>query len=207
MVFHDGRGVQPFLIAAIDPGTETMGVSLGGVNPVTLEQTYIEGFTMRGSVANYYWANVLHDGASRDSRLLGLEDQLVSYFMRVRPHMVVFEDNYLGASPQSFKALIEACMAIRHAIWRYNPYLASYTVKPNQAKSIVNAIAKRGMTHEERKELVRAGLSHYRAMPIHPMTLASLDEHSVDSAAILAYALNEVSNELLLSQWITPQQG
>lgn len=207
MVFHDGRDVQPFLIVAIDPGTETMGVSTGGVNPITLEQTYIEGFTMRGSVVNYRWANMLHDGASRDSRLLGLEDQLYNYLMRVRPHMVVFEDNYLGASPQSFKALIEACFAIRQAIWRYNPYLTYYTVKPNQAKSIVNAIAKRGMTHDERKELVRAGLAQYRPMPMHPTVLAGLDEHSVDSAAILAYALNEVSNELLLSQWITPRQG
>lgn len=207
MIYHDGREVQPFIIAAIDPGTETMGVSLGGLHPITLEQTYIEGFTMRGSVANYRWANVLHDGASRDSRLLGLEDQLVNYFAHTRPHMVVYEDNYLGASPQSFKALIEACMAIRHAVWRYNPYLASYTVKPNQAKSIVNAIARRGMTHEERKELVRAGLSQYRRMPIQPPVLAGLDEHSVDSAAILAYALNEVSNEIQLSQWITQRQG
>jgi len=204
MVFHDGRGVQDFIIAAIDPGTETLGVSLGGLNPVTLQQTYIEGFTMRGSVVNYRWAEVLHDGAGRDSRLLGLEDQLYNYFMRVRPHMIVYEDNYLGASPQSFKALIEACVAIKHAIWRYNAYIASYTVKPNQAKSIVNAIAKKGMDQFQRKELVRAGLSRYQRMPIHPAVLASLDEHSVDSAAILAYALNEVSNELALSQWITP---
>lgn len=201
MVFHDMRPVEPFRIVSIDPGTETMGVSLLGLHPITLEQSFIEAFTMRGSILNYYWGNVMHDGDGRDSRLLALEDQLVNYFSRVQPHMVVYEDNYLGASPQSFKALIEACMCIRHAIWRYNPYLASYTVKPNQAKSIVNAIAKRGMSQEERKELVRQGLMNYQPLRVPPLTLASLDEHSVDSVAIGAYALQEVSNELLLSEW------
>lgn len=201
MVFHDMRPVEPFRIVSIDPGTETMGVALLGLHPITLEQSFIEAFTMRGSVLNYYWGNVMHDGDGRDSRLLALEDQLVNYFNRVQPHMVVYEDNYLGASPQSFKALIEACMCIRHAIWRYNPYLASYTVKPNQAKSIVNAIPKRGMSQEERKELVRQGLMVYQPLRVPPLTLATLDEHSVDSVAIGAYALQEVSNELLLSEW------
>lgn len=201
MVFHDRRPVEPLRIVSIDPGTETMGVSLLGLHPITLEQSFIEAFTMRGSVLNYYWGNVLHDGDGRDSRLIALENQLVDYFNRVHPHIVVYEDNYLGASPQSFKALIEACMCIKHAVWKYNPYLASYTVKPNQAKSTVNAIARRGMSQEERKELVRQGLMNYQPLRVPPLTLSMLDEHAVDSVAIGAYALQEISNELLMSEW------
>lgn len=201
MVYHDQRPVEPLRIVSIDPGTETMGVSLLGLHPITLEQSFIEAFTMRGSVLNYYWGNVLHDGDGRDSRLVALENQLLNYFNRVQPHIVVYEDNYLGASPQSFKALIEACMCIKHAIWKFNPYLASYTVKPNQAKSTVNAIAKKGMSQEERKALVRIGLQNYQILRVPPLTLALLDEHSVDAVAIGAYALQEISNEIMMSEW------
>lgn len=204
MVFHDGRPVEPLRVVSIDPGTETMGVSLLGLHPITLEQSYIEAFTMRGSVVNYYWGNVLHDGDGRDSRLLGLEGQLLNYFIRVQPHIVVYEDNYLGASPQSFKALVEACMCIKHAIWKYNPYLASYTVKPNQAKSTVGAIPKKGMSKDERKELVRQGLLRYQTLQVPREILLALDEHSVDAVAVGAYALEELSRELLLGQWRTP---
>lgn len=201
MVFHDGRPVELYRIVSIDPGTETMGVALTGIHPITLEQSFIEARTMRGSVVNYYWGNVLHDGDGRDSRLLGLEDQLVNYFMYARPHMVVFEDNYLGASPQSFKALVEACMCIKHAVWRYNPYMPSFTITPNQAKSTVDAIPKRGMDKDQRKELVRQGLMRYTPLVVPPAILAMLDEHSVDAVAIGAHALEAVKNELLLSQW------
>lgn len=201
MVFHDQRPVQPYRVVSIDPGTETMGVSLLELDPITLQQSFVEAFTMRGSVLNYYWGNVLHDGDGRDSRLIALEQQLVSYFQYAQPHMVVYEDNYLGASPQSFKALIEACMCIKHAIWKFNPYLASYTIKPNQAKSIVNAIPRRGMSQEERKELVRQGLMRYRPLQVPPHILAALDEHAVDSVAIGAYALQEIANELIMSEW------
>lgn len=201
MVFHDQRPVQPYRVVSIDPGTETMGVSLLELDPITLKQSFVEAFTMRGSVLNYYWGNVLHDGDGRDSRLIALEQQLVSYFQYAQPHMVVYEDNYLGASPQSFKALIEACMCIKHAIWKFNPYLASYTIKPNQAKSIVNAIPRRGMSQEERKELVRQGLMRYQPLQVPPHILAALDEHSVDSVAIGAYALQEIANELIMSEW------
>lgn len=204
MVFHDQRAIEPLRVVSIDPGTETMGVSLLGLDPITLNQSFMEAFTMRGSVVNYYWGNVLYDGFARDSRLLALEDQLVNYFQRVQPHVVVYEDNYLGASPQSFKALIEACMCIKHAIWRYNPYLESYAVKPNQAKSTVNAIPKRGMDQHTRKELVRQGLMAYPILRVPPEILMCLDEHSVDSVAIGAYALQELSNQIILGQWRMP---
>jgi len=204
MVYHDQRPVQPFRVVSIDPGTETMGVSLLELHPITLEQRFVEAFTMRGSVLNYYWGNVLHDGDGRDSRLIALENQLVTYFQYAQPHMVVYEDNYLGASPQSFKALIEACMCIKHAVWKYNPYLTSYSVKPNQAKSTVNAIARKGMSQEERKGLVRQGLMTYQPLRVPPLILAGLDEHAIDAIAIGAYALQEITNELLLSEWRQP---
>ncbi|ANH51793.2 hypothetical protein RAY_12 [Erwinia phage vB_EamM_RAY] len=199
MVLQDGRPVEELLQVSIDPGTDTVGVTLLGLHPITLEMTWKESFTLYGSLLNYRSELVFQEDRNRDARLKGLTDALLRYLCTVRPHVVVFEDNFLRHSPQAFKALIESVEAIKRAVWGYNPYLPFYEISPMQAKGAVNAIAPRGQKHD--KELVRKGLMNYPRLQIPHAILQTLSEHAVDSVAIGIYGLEQLSLALSAAHW------
>lgn len=199
MIQQDGRPDEDYRVVSIDPGTDTMGVALLGLNPVTLGQRFIDAFTWRGSFVDYNYRQMLPEGNDRDARLLGLQHRLYPYLASVQPHLVVFEDNYLKHSPKSYKALIEAVMCIKQAIWLYNPYIPFYSVKPMQAKAQVGGMPPRGQ--KATKDLVLEGLRHYTPLAVPHERLNLLDEHSVDAIAIGAYAIAEISNALMSGHW------
>lgn len=199
MVFQDARPVGEILQVSIDPGTDTMGVTLMGLHPITLEMSWKESFTLYGSLLNYRSELVFQEDRLRDARLKGLTDALLRYFCSVRPHVIVYEDNFLRHSPQAFKALIESVEAIKRAVWGYNPYLPFYEISPMQAKGAVNAIAPRGQKHD--KELVRKGLMNCSRLHVPHAILQSLSEHAIDSIAIGVYGLDQLSLALSAGHW------
>lgn len=199
MVFQDGRPVSDLLLVSIDPGTDTMGVSLLGLNPVTLEKSWKESFTLYGSLLNYRSGYQYEEDRQREARIMGLSEALLRYLRGVNPHVVVYEDNFLRHSPQAFKALIQAVEAIKRATWMYNPYMPFYEVSPMQAKGAVNAIAPRGQKHD--KELVRQGLMKSDKIKVPPQSLAEMSEHAVDSVAIGVYALDQIAEAIHAGTW------
>ncbi|QMP24004.1 holliday junction resolvase [Proteus phage 10] len=187
MIQHDVRPLQPLRIVAVDPGTETVGVSLLELCPVTLTKTLIESYTIHASALAYHWDGIMPEGYNREYRLQGIFSHLWHYFNNTHPTVVVFEDNYLRHSPKSYKALIESVCAIKQAVWHYNPATPFYAVTPMQAKACVNATKK-----ASDKELVRKGLKAYTGLVTTPGYIDSLDEHSVDSVAIGLYACEQI---------------
>lgn len=199
MVFQDGRPVEDLRQVSIDPGTDTMGVTLLGLNPVTLEMSWSESFTLYGSLLNYRSELQYEEDRNREARIMGLSDALLRYFRSVNPHVVVFEDNFLRHSPQAFKALIQSVEAIKRATWMYNPYMPFYEISPMQAKGAVNAIAPRGQKHD--KELVRQGLMKSDKLKVPPQCIAGMSEHAVDSVAIGIYSLEQIAEAIRAGTW------
>lgn len=195
MITQDQRPVEGFCQVSIDTGTDTVGVTLLELDPVSLKMSWRESFTLYGSLLNYRTANQVLPQYARYARLLGITQALYGYFQQVHPHQVVFEDNYLRFSPATFRSLVEAVEAVKSAIWAYNPWLPFYTIKANAAKAAVGALAPRGTPNHD-KELVRKGVASCGKLAIPPDALAGMSEHAVDSVAIGICALEQLIKEL-----------
>lgn len=201
MLLQDNRPYEGIRVAGIDPGTDTVGVSLIEIDPVTFQHRWITSFTLRGSYLGYHHYQVFDNDESRDARLLGIQNRLLQFFGGSLPHYIAYEDNFLQHSASSFKALIEAVFAIKQASWLYNPYVPLLSVKPTQAKSLIGAIPPRGVKVDN-KALVRQGLLNYKPLGMTEAMMNTIDEHGIDSLAIAAYAANQIIQCLSIPTWI-----
>jgi len=93
------------------------------------------------------------------------------------PDMGIGEDNFLGASPETFKNLIKLTEILRGPFVENDVHLS--LVLPRLAKAVVGADFK----GSEKKD-VHIGLMKYPYLDANGIDLSIVDEHSADSGAI-----------------------
>lgn len=176
-------------VLGIDPGTTGLGITIIDVNTLKEEKfklVYVS--TIFGNKVNYslptQFDDTSHTGV--ESRGYGLARSFKKLGELYSPHTVICEDNYLGASPDTFKQLIKSVMLLREFCNKLDIHM-SY-VLPNIAKEIAGANF-RGSTKED----VISGIQEYKWLDSTGFDLSVLDEHSADSVAITLYRVEEIA--------------
>lgn len=167
-------------VIAIDPSTSRMGMSIIDVNLEVADLFKLRWVeTIHGDKMEHFSSTNYDDDGAVQSRILGLSKsyrQLLEFF---NPTVAACEDNFLGASPDTFKRLIEAVSLLRTETESYGNGLYMVNVPPRAAKETVGANFK-----GTQKEDVTKGIKKYKNLDLCGHDLDVLDEHSIDAIAI-----------------------
>lgn len=171
---------KPYVICAIDPGTDTLGVSILYVDLLEGTITLVDAFTWDASKyieANHHQTLLW---GPRFARIAYHRNNLYELLIRYQPNLVVAESPFMGRFPQAFESLVEVRSAISLALYSYNPALPLELMDPPTAKKGVGAIVKKG-SKENVQECVKALSDLIWQLP-YP--LEQLDEHCYDAIAV-----------------------
>ena len=179
-------------IVGIDPGSETLGVSVLFFDVVTFQITKIIPRTYIGSKLPVDpMLSILHN--DRVSRIKAHEDNLYSIYSEYSPVAIVSEAPFYNPRrPNAYGVLVEVICAIRNSIIRYSDTMCFYQVDP---ASVKRAIGAKGNAD---KDIVK---HHIGLIPeiVNALTtpLAVLDEHAVDATAVAYHQFLSYRNSTL----------
>lgn len=176
-------------VLSIDPSTSCMGVSVFDVNvmkPEPFKLIYMN--TIFGSKLLYDIPVQFDDTADTGviARSYGMGRSLGMLLRTFEPDSGICEDNYLGASPLTWKQLIQAVGILQEQFAACGIHV-SY-VLPRLAKAIVGADFK-----GSQKEDVHKGVMEYKYLNAGDIDLSLADEHSADSVAIGLYRCEQIA--------------
>lgn len=169
-----------FRICGIDPGSDTLGLSLVQVDLLSGEVDLLESSTYTGSSMLKQYPLLVEIHGARTARLWAHQDNLERQFKIHRPHAVYSESPFLGRFPQAFAALTECITAIRRATFLYDPLMQLNLVDPPTVKLAVGVKAKGTDKNDVKKGLQKV---EWLNNP-NGINIESLDEHSVDSICV-----------------------
>lgn len=168
---------EPYRILAIDPGTDTLGISLFDIDLVNHTITLVFSDTFQASK----WIDAYTENTQwelQDEKYMRLHrhaEHIFGLLLRYQPHMVVHESAFMGKFPKAYQGLTECLYAIRQAVFRYSPYLPLVGITPMEVKYYIGGV-KKGEVLEAVSKLSDI-YNLYTYLPY-------LDEHAVDSIAI-----------------------
>jgi len=184
--------LAPLRIIGIDPGTDTLGVSVLDVclatNRILLQQS--STFSGNQMARNYRWLSDVH--GDKVARLKAHEDNLTDLFHQLRPHEIISEMPYMGKFPAAFAALVECMNAIRNAVIRYDERMPLVTVDPPTVKNTLGVNGKSGDKTLMQRGILQLVASGRIENPTG-MDVTLLDEHSIDSIAVAYVRANYVT--------------
>lgn len=175
--------MAPLRIIGIDPGTDTLGVSVLEVCLATNAITLAMSATYSGNqmARNYRWISQVH--GDKAARLRAHHDNLYNIFRFWNPHEIICESPYLGRFPSAFQALVECKQIILEAVMAFDEYLPLQMVEPSIVKKTLGVNGKSGD-----KSLMQNGILDliHRGIIQNPsgINMQDLDEHSIDSIAV-----------------------
>ena len=179
---------QPYRILAIDPGTDTLGVSIFDVDLVNGTKTLLTAFTFQASK----YIDTLLDNNQwnyQDEKYLRLHrhgEHLYGLLLQYRPHLVCHESAFMGRFPKAYQGLVECLLTLKLATKRYSPFLPFIGITPMEVKHYIGGV---------KKDEVLNAVTNITDLINLQQILPTLDEHAVDSIAI-GYT---VANQLLSS--------
>lgn len=184
-------------IVAIDPGTDTLGVSVLSLDLVTKETEILDSRTFKASKMlriNDYLKDQAELRGERFSRLELHRENLKSYLDKWTPAFVASESPFMGRrKANAYEALLECIVIIRKAVSDYDNELVVEMISPPSAKKIVGVTGK-GKTKDD----VAKGVSKFIANSKNKTTykgltpISKLDEHSIDSIAVGLYEAHHI---------------
>lgn len=181
-----------YRVVGIDPGTDTLGVSLIEVDLRTSELILLDSVTYRGQLLARSDPLRIEKHGDRFARLMGHRSNLLYYFQQAQPHAFACEAPYMGRFPQAYAALTECVLVIKQAVELYDPFKKLYLYDPPTVKKSVSVNGKSGD-----KEAMRRAISQLRDLQ-NPsgISFAVLDEHSIDSIAVSYCRAKELLNSI-----------
>lgn len=168
---------QPYRILAIDPGTDTLGISVFDIDLKTYQITLVLAYTFQAS----RWIDGLLEHTrweNQDEKYLRLHrhaEHLYGLLLQYRPHLVVHESAFMGRFPKAYQGLVECLITLRNAVSRFDPYLPFIGITPMEVKHYVGGV---------KKDEVLNAVSRIKDLNNLHVILPSIDEHAVDSIAI-----------------------
>lgn len=168
-------------IIGLDPGTETLGLSILTFDAISIALQRIEAHTFIGSKLPYYSDDVALLHGERFARLRAHQYNLLRIFQLVRPVAVVSESPFFNPRrPAAGAALVETIDCIRGALQQYDPYRVLQLVDPSSVKNAVGAKGNAG-----KDDVKKAILTLANTWPFAPETpFHTLSEHAIDSTAV-----------------------
>lgn len=177
-----------FIIVALDPGTDTLGVSVMGLDLYDFNVTIYEAWTFHASHSINPLGVTMQTHGSRRARLEALGKGLDALLRRVRPHAIISESPFLGRFAQSFEALTQCVDMIREVVMNYNIAMVLEMVDPPSAKKAIGA----AIQGPDKKEAVRLAVLKYPFIRAPGVYLESLEEHATDAIAVGMFKVNQI---------------
>lgn len=194
---------EPVIILAIDPGTDTLGVSVLSLDLKACELTILHGMTLNGSKSvrlTESLKDVAEAKGGRTARLESHEKALLKMLNNYNPTFVGCESPFLGRMPQAFEALVECVCTVKGAVKKYDNTLVVDMIAPTSAKKAVGVKGKGSSKDDIRNAIIEMIEDGGFGIHVHPDSVSkliyTLDEHAIDSVAVAIYLANSLINQL-----------
>lgn len=173
---------QQYRFMGIDPGTYSLGVSVGENDGCSnkLIIVYANTFNITKMIRQYESVSEIH--GERVARLYAIQKTIAHLCKAWRPIHVTSEGPYLGQHAQPYAALVECVSSIRRGLMDYQHNMPLQIIDPATVKTYVKVSGKSGD-----KSLMTKGIQLQERLDISKINIDTLDEHSIDAIAI-AYA-------------------
>lgn len=168
-------------IIGIDPGSQTLGLSVLSFDLGTYEIVQTQAQTFQGDRLPYFDKHIAEVHGERLARIYAHRQNLVNLFLHYRPISVACESPFFNARrPNAFAALMEVMNEIRNAVMQYNPYLQLVTIDPPTVKKSVGAPG-----NADKTGVLAALILKQSELRLSDQSQPNcLDEHSVDATAV-----------------------
>lgn len=188
----DGR----FSIMGIDPGTDTLGVSLVEIDikAETVHLVHAETFHGRKGVSLY--KDYSNEFGDRRAKFRYNKEKLVSFLNWAQPNIIISESPYMGRFANAFEALVQCLEMLRATVHNYDPSLQLQTIDPSSVKKAVGAPGKTKKGGQ--KDLVKQGVMGLtKLINETKWPLDCYDEHTIDAIAVACYQVNQLYKDIL----------
>lgn len=183
---------EPLRILALDPGTDTMGVSFFELCLHTGRITLTYGATYSAARYGNFDGCAAQALGQRLAKLQYHETNLTQLLRQWRPHVVASEAPYMGRFPQAYAALVQCCNIITTCVYLYDPSQQVWFVDPPTAKLAVGALTRKGS-----KENVQESIQQLTDLNVsESFCLTFMDEHAYDSVAVGYWACKIIQGQL-----------
>ena len=180
------------VVLGIDPGTETMGVAVLGLDLCTLEVFAYNVLTLHASHRINPLGVEAQTYGDRFARLNALGSSLQQICAQYNPHSVIAESPFLGRFPGSFEALVDCLSVVRRAIAGFDPSLLVETVDPPSAKKAVGVNPKGSTKEDIRDAVFKLPIIRYPGVYFE-----HLEEHATDAIAVAYYRIRQIKEQLV----------
>lgn len=179
---------QPYRILAIDPGTDTLGISVFDVDIPNNQITLVFAYTFQASkwIDRLLEHSVWENQDEKYLRLYRHTEHLYGLLLQYRPHLVTHESAFMGRFPKAYQGLVECLSVLRGAVARYNPYLPFIGITPMEVKHFIGGV---------QKGEVLTAIKKIKDINNLFTILPTLDEHAIDSVAIGYTKAKQLLNE------------
>lgn len=176
---------RAYRVVTIDPGTDTLGISVGEFESGCDVLTILDCYTIKTErLVRRHYEHIRTSHGDRYAKLVALRNAVLDYFMAWKPDFVCCEGSYLGSHASAYASGVEIQSVIRDALFKYNPQAVLNVIDPARVKKSIGAKGNNGD-----KGLVRTQLMSRKVLD-SKVDLSMLDEHSLDSIAISCYYHN-----------------
>lgn len=184
---------KTFRIMGIDPGSRCFGISILDYDLETgiLTLSHAETFYAERFLNEHSQENILGNRGARHEKCKQFLIERLHYF---QPELVSCESAFMKLKfVSAFQSLVEGIVMARQAVWEYNTTLPLFLVDPPTAKKAVGAPGKGGDKEAVRKAINKL-IKEKRIKTT--VSIAALDEHSIDSIAMGYWLFLNWQNEL-----------
>lgn len=172
-----------YKIIGIDPGTESMGITILEVDIETLDLVSIRSNTYFSSKLPVL-LNVELIHGTRIQKINNIRFNLMRLLQNENPNIVCCESPFINMKrPGAFAALNEVVSTIRNVIIDYDIQLPFLLVEPSNVKRAIGAPG--NCDKDTIKKFCKSNIDVSRLMNID-----SLDEHSIDSLCVAYHGYN-----------------
>lgn len=173
---------------AIDPGSDTLGLSIFELNTITKRLSIIDVTTTSAAKLSRDRLDDNYIHGNKSARLIAHKEMLSYLLMTWNPQGIICESSYMGKFAHAFGVGVETMTYLRQASYEYNPYMPFELIDPSTAKKNLKAsIRGKESVRECVLALIPSEIDYYGSIPIH-----LLDEHSIDSIAIGYYKYKQL---------------
>lgn len=168
-------------IIGIDPGSQTLGLSVLSFDVTSMQIVQTQAQTFQGDRLPYFDEHVAKVHGERLARIYAHRQNLLNILLHYRPVSVACESPFFNARrPNAFAALLEVMNEVRNAVIQYNPYMQLITIDPPTVKKAVGAAG-----NADKVGVLAALIKKQDELRFTEISVPGLlDEHSVDATAV-----------------------
>jgi Holliday junction resolvasome RuvABC endonuclease subunit len=167
-------------IIGIDPGSTNLGMSIIGLDVMTMNVVSVDAFTLKAPKLNGYEYLEEHY-IDRIIRLRKLHNELVNLFHQYNPNAIAVESPFINMRrPQAIIALTETFYMIQQAVIDFKYYCPFYSITPSIVKKSVNVYANSSNKEDNRNAIQKIPSIIDNLIP----KIQDLDEHAIDAICV-----------------------